>query len=395
LATILIAYELGSGLGHLTPLIAVAEQLPQQHRFVFAVPRAERARPLVAKTFPAADVVTGVFWPVTRPGADKVYTHTLADALDLFGFGDAAVLRRRTESWSRLIAEVKPNLAICDFAPGLRLAATGKLPTVVAGYGYSVPPSSRLLPPLRPWDRGVPAPSRANEFRILTAANEVRGAEPPVNLLTELFHGDATFVCTLPAFDPYARYRRDPTFSPIHLPDIRPGPSVGERSGADVFVYFASGHPLAPLVFAALDRLGVKADLYTPGIDVSERRRHPNLRFRSEPAPFAEVLPSARAIIHHGGLGSSLAGLAAGTPQLALPMQTEHLINARAVASLGAGIWLHGRRPYGPDVVRGQIERLLSDEALHAGAREAVAAVASARARSSLDAIATVCTQWL
>jgi UDP:flavonoid glycosyltransferase YjiC (YdhE family) len=45
-------------------------------------------------------------------------------------------------------------------------------------------------------------------------------------------------------------------------------------------------------------------------------------------------------MIHHGGHGSTLTALAAGTPALIIPTFSERESNARRVAAVGAGICL-------------------------------------------------------
>ena len=51
-----------------------------------------------------------------------------------------------------------------------------------------------------------------------------------------------------------------------------------------------------------------------------------------------ELLRSVDAVIHHGGAGSVLESLAAGTPSLAIPTHTEQEFNSRRLAATGAGI---------------------------------------------------------
>ena len=46
-------------------------------------------------------------------------------------------------------------------------------------------------------------------------------------------------------------------------------------------------------------------------------------------------MPAARLVIHHGGLSTAVAALLAGTPQLILPWNLEHLVTARGVEAAG------------------------------------------------------------
>lgn len=56
--------------------------------------------------------------------------------------------------------------------------------------------------------------------------------------------------------------------------------------------------------------------------------------------PFRELLRGARAIVHHGGIGTTSQAFAAGLPQLVTPMAFDQFDNAARVERLGCGSWL-------------------------------------------------------
>ncbi len=56
--------------------------------------------------------------------------------------------------------------------------------------------------------------------------------------------------------------------------------------------------------------------------------------------PLSQVLRTSRILIHHGGQGSCLTGLAAGCAQVVLPKFDDMFANAQAVVSRGAGMAL-------------------------------------------------------
>jgi UDP:flavonoid glycosyltransferase YjiC (YdhE family) len=61
-------------------------------------------------------------------------------------------------------------------------------------------------------------------------------------------------------------------------------------------------------------------------------------------APFRQLLPLCRAVVHHGGIGTTAAALDAGCPQLILPLAWDQLDNAARVVELGVGQMLTPRR---------------------------------------------------
>ncbi len=60
----------------------------------------------------------------------------------------------------------------------------------------------------------------------------------------------------------------------------------------------------------------------------------------AEYLPFSRLFPHARAVVHHGGVGTTSQCFAAGVPQIVLPMAFDQFDNAARVAKLGWGTWM-------------------------------------------------------
>jgi UDP:flavonoid glycosyltransferase YjiC (YdhE family) len=60
--------------------------------------------------------------------------------------------------------------------------------------------------------------------------------------------------------------------------------------------------------------------------------------------PFAEVMPTVAAVVHHGGIGTVARALAAGTPQLLLADGGDRPDHARRLERLGLARWLPPQR---------------------------------------------------
>jgi UDP:flavonoid glycosyltransferase YjiC (YdhE family) len=52
-------------------------------------------------------------------------------------------------------------------------------------------------------------------------------------------------------------------------------------------------------------------------------------------APFSRLLPRAAALVHHGGVGTAAQGMAAGVPQLVMPLSHDQYDNAARMRRLG------------------------------------------------------------
>lgn len=59
---------------------------------------------------------------------------------------------------------------------------------------------------------------------------------------------------------------------------------------------------------------------------------------------FGQLLPHCSAIVHHGGIGTTSQGFAAGIPQVIRPLAFDQFDNAQRVERLGCGKWLHRDR---------------------------------------------------
>lgn len=81
--------------------------------------------------------------------------------------------------------------------------------------------------------------------------------------------------------------------------------------------------------------------------------------------PFRWLLPRAAALVHHGGIGSASQVLAAGIPQVIMPLGFDQFDNLARVERLGVGTGLVPRRFRGPALAC-RLEDLLGDSAVAA-----------------------------
>jgi UDP:flavonoid glycosyltransferase YjiC (YdhE family) len=84
--------------------------------------------------------------------------------------------------------------------------------------------------------------------------------------------------------------------------------------------------------------------------------------------PFGQLLPKAAALVHHGGIGTTAQALAAGIPQLAMPLAHDQFDNAARVKRLGVGDWLLPSRFRGP-LVATELGALIGSEAVQCACR--------------------------
>jgi rhamnosyltransferase subunit B len=101
-------------------------------------------------------------------------------------------------------------------------------------------------------------------------------------------------------------------------------------------------------------------------------------------APLSRLLPRAAALIHHGGVGTVAQALAAGVPQLIVPVAFDHFDEAARVRRLGLGTTL-SQRGFTPARAERHLRRLL-------GSPSVARALAEAKARMQAeDGIGRAC----
>jgi rhamnosyltransferase subunit B len=110
----------------------------------------------------------------------------------------------------------------------------------------------------------------------------------------------------------------------------------------------------------------------------------PNGMAAFEYAPYGEVLPRARIIVHHGGIGTTGQSLRAGKPMLVVPFAHDQFDNAARITRLGVGRILP-RAKYNTMRAIKELSRLLKEQSY------TMRATAIARHVQIEDGIRTAC----
>ncbi len=84
--------------------------------------------------------------------------------------------------------------------------------------------------------------------------------------------------------------------------------------------------------------------------------------------PFSQLLPRAAALVHHGGIGTSAQALAAGIPQVLMPMAYDQLDNAARLKRLGVADFIRRSKFRGPRLAE-SLGKLLSSDATQESCR--------------------------
>ena len=114
-----------------------------------------------------------------------------------------------------------------------------------------------------------------------------------------------------------------------------------EAGAPPIFIGFGSMSPQDPaattqLIVEALARIQQRAVLLSGwgGLHASDL---PDTIYLLDSAPFAWLFPRMAAVVHHGGAGTTSAGLRAGVPSIIIPFFADQPFWGKRVADLGVG----------------------------------------------------------
>jgi UDP:flavonoid glycosyltransferase YjiC (YdhE family) len=366
LKTVLLAWELGRGLGHLFTIRRIAARLKAHGLRTVAVVSDLASTGVLQGS--CDDVVQAPAWPLGRQSAAHRAARssaTLNDILSSAGLADTAAVRALLVAWDDIFTRLQPQLVVADFAPIAALAARGRIPLMQVGNGYTLPPDEMSrFPPLH-----RKAPPQWNEEATLAAVNHAAKSlgRTALERLPQLFSGDACLVQTFALLDPYDIQRVKPVNGPlIDLPPI--GRSTG---AATIFVYLSADYSVPDSFPGALADFAASVRIHAPAMSAGQLRElaRRGAHIDNEPVPLWDVLASARLVVHSGGSGVAAETLAAGVPQIILSSQIEQTLNGQALQGAGVGTLVEAYDP-SSHVSSALIAALYADETLAARAAE-------------------------
>lgn len=96
------------------------------------------------------------------------------------------------------------------------------------------------------------------------------------------------------------------------------------------------GHRFFEAAMKACERMGKRGVFLTRYAEQIPKKLPAEICYAPY-VPLSQILPRAAAFVHHGGIGSCAQGLAAGIPQLVMPLSHDQPDNAARLCRLGVG----------------------------------------------------------
>ena len=362
MARILFVWELGGGLGHVTVLRPVAQELQRRgHQVLLAVRDLCAAHQVFRDddlSFVQAPFKMG---QVSNPFVpQRSFAHLLHHA----GLGELEGLTARTAAWNGLFDLVCPDITVFDHSPTALLASRGRtMRRKLLGTGFCAPPVGEVLPDMRPWLQSDLPKLADDESKILAISNRVlrRFGRPAMARLSDIYgQADANLLTSYPELDhfgarPYAQY--------LGVIQSCPGakPVWPQGEGRRVFAYLKRTQGL-PETIRALGECRHPTIIYAPWVndEICSRFPFPSLSFSPVPLDMAALVREADVAVLNGTHGATAEFLLAGKPVMQLPIFLEQRLIAQRTEQIGAGIAVHRTRP---DEIRAGLNSVLSDQA--------------------------------
>jgi len=366
MATFMLCWELGAGLGHVGRLKPLAQALEARgHHCVMMV------RDLVQPGGLLRDmrqpVLQAPVWLHQVAGLPDPLV-SLAEILLGQGYLQPATLAAQVRGWLAAFRMARADAVIGDYAPTAILAAHAvRLPSATAGLGFYMPPDQTPLPSFLT-GANVPAQRlQQAEARALGTANEVLRQlnGPSLPRLARLFTGDAPLLCTWPELDHYARTSLSPGqawMGPSFMTQGGEAPAWPAGEGAKAFAYLKAGHPETVAALRGLVAAGCRTLCYLPEVAAGRAAPvdSPLIRYAASPVDIARAMrDDCRLMVCHAGEATLVQGLLNGVPVLMLPMHREQALMAAQVARSGAALDANGLKS--PPQFMKAVQRLLNE----------------------------------
>jgi UDP:flavonoid glycosyltransferase YjiC (YdhE family) len=349
-------------LGLPSRLLPVAGELRERgHEIAFCNPAPAPSRLIASAGFGNL--------PIGPPVAPKIVVERTSPIIDsdhlfsIVGYCDPDFTANDIENWKQVIRDWRTDLVLDSFGVGACTAARIlNVPQVQILQG-DLHPDNRFTW----WLPSASAPSPVEVFNQLLADAGL----PPVDRAARLCLGTASAVVGCPSTDPVP----DPTLP--HVGALSWGdphaalPASIPPAGNRPLVYLYCGNPTYRagggsnvVLDSAIEALGdADLDVIVGAGNQTLLASLPANFVAVEYAPGQALARRADVMIHHGGHGSTLTTLAAGTPALIIPTFSERESSARRVAALGAGRCLV---PEGPGLGAHHVNTQSVDDAVHA-----------------------------
>ena len=349
MARILLCWELGGGLGHLTPLQHISKYYVEQgHEVWLASKDVVRFRRVFADL--PVNLLQAPYTENAREiGVENKAAAGFADLLKRVGYHDELVLTGLVQAWRSLINLVNPDLIMVDHSPSALLASRGmEIPKIAVGSGFATPDQNSPAG-LFFHNEEAKKSALAAEVEVVKTINQVCLMQklPTITSLNDLFSQQE--LCLTRNYSELDHYgyrnhsqRRDFIYVGSTAGSYGEDVEFPHYKGPKIFCYLKPS-PELPILLKTLQSIECSAIVVTAGVPKAliDAHRSKHILYSDVPVNMQHIIERATLGVLNAGMNTTAQFLKAGIPLALLPLHVEQLLVARRVEALKAGSMLN------------------------------------------------------
>jgi UDP:flavonoid glycosyltransferase YjiC (YdhE family) len=369
MAKVVLVWEMGADLGHITRLDALARHLCSRGHVVTAIfSDLREIQRIYSHHNPPYQVLQGPSWTdrrlkLTRPPA------SLTEVLLSVGFYKSEIVAEKLLQWKTLFADLQADIILFDYAPTAQLAARQySWHKVNLGDPFSTPPIRSPLPLFDFNAKISDANLMISDQRLVDVINQaLRKVElDEIQYAHELFSADKTFLLSIPEIDPFAHWRTSEHYVGLLKTQNNGDVNLNWRDapGKKVFGYLKPAYPHLKQFLQAVSKLDLQGRFFIPNApqDLLDQYQQSNIEIVTTPYDISS-LEQCDLVVCHGGHSTVLHSVLNGVPVLLIPLQQEQLSVTQKAVTCGLGLWL-GHGVSDVEQIRATIQATVTDSSL-------------------------------
>jgi UDP:flavonoid glycosyltransferase YjiC (YdhE family) len=224
-------------------------------------------------------------------------------------------------------------------------ARIAKIPTVLVGNGFELPPLTDPLPPFPGFSWATSAKAAQSECLAVANANDVLGASkrPTIRALRDLVMDQVRLLATFPELDHYGARNDTKYIGPLLGQLGAPKVDWPEGEGPKIFACLPPDTSRVQEILEALTTISARVVCVASGFNQPQLvpfcKKH--IRYTLGTTDLKPLL-DADLCITYGAEGTMMRFLMAGVPQLISPWHVEAFMAARRIEAEGLGATLLG-----------------------------------------------------
>ncbi|MFT7561433.1 MAG: hypothetical protein ACI93R_003360 [Flavobacteriales bacterium] len=355
----LFIWELGSGFGHISQLLYLANSLASTNNKISFIVSPVTKLDYSKKPYSDYSFFTSPLIPIALHKYHRP-PESYAEILYLCGYHNTTEIEHSVKHWSDLFTQIQPDTVIFDTSPTALIASRAfTFERIIVGNGFVSPPSITPLPTFNyapSLDQQVTQHESADIERTILGNINAACARlniPKLNYLYDIYSADKKWILGTAEFDPYSNFRQDEHYiGHIPMPEKFTHNSIAwqkkpknksknKSKNKRIIAYLKNQYPMKLDFIQALIELEYEANIFISDLpDPSVlNAMHQKIHITNKPFDLSVSIKDCDIFVCHAGIGAIQESLNCEVPVFCIPLQQEQMLVGRKCLShkLGGG----------------------------------------------------------